>query len=86
MTSIHAMPADFGLRKIIEAIPVIIVCTFVIRLSWGTELWWEVIGFVDMNPIIFILAWATLFYYIFVIAVGIVIIITKEKEKKTKLN
>ena len=77
---IHSMPYEFGFQFIFYSIPVLILCSFIIKISNDPDLWWRVIESVDMSPIILLIAWGISYLTVILIAVGLTIILTKDRK------
>ena len=80
MADKHSMPSAWGYQEIIYAVPIILLFTFLIRLSEDTELWHQVIQNIGMSPFMISVAWIILIYTFFKLSVGIVMIILKDKK------
>jgi hypothetical protein len=76
----HAMPTAWGYQEIIYAVPIILLCTFIIKLSENLELWHQVINHIGMSPFMIWVTWIILIYTFFKVAIGIVMIILKDKK------
>lgn len=74
------MPSAWGWQELIYAVPIILLCSFVIKLSQNLELWREVIGYIGMSPFMISVAWIILLYTCFKAVVGIIMIVLKDKE------
>ncbi len=82
MTDIHSMPTEFGAMWIIFAVPVLIICSFIIRISHNEYLWREVIQFVDYSPLILMVAWFYVAISFILIGAGITIMILKDPKTR----
>ena len=76
----HAIPFQVGFKFIIFPIFVLLLCSFVIRVSQNEQLWWQVINYIDMSQFILIIAWVMVAVCVYFIAIGITILITKDKK------
>lgn len=74
------MPSAWGYQELIYAVPIILLCSFIIKLSQNLELWHQVIVYIGMSPFMISVAWIILLYTFFKVAVGIIMIVLKDKD------